>query len=181
MALDTNLSPKFCASGGRLEMCHMWQGTSPEQLDPGAQFVAERTEQEADSSVDEQSEKIRALEEELDVLRREQSKLHRGIFEAAQIQRRLCAPRHLDSGEYEVAGEIFPVRHLSGDFFKVMELDSALGIVVGDIAGKGLSAGIWRPHIDALIHPDAGAYLNPALANSQRNTEPGCEYTARTQ
>jgi len=30
----------------------------------------------------------------------------------------------------------FQFRHLSGDFFKVMELDSALGIVVGDIAGK---------------------------------------------
>ena len=152
-------------------MCHMWQGTSPEQLDPGAQFVAERTEQEADSSVDEQSEKIRALEEELDVLRREQSKLHRGIFEAAQIQRRLCAPRQLVSGEYEVAGEIFPVRHLSGDFFKVLELDSALGIVVGDIAGKGLSAGIWLPHLVSLIHRCARAHSDPADAISQANRE----------
>jgi sigma-B regulation protein RsbU (phosphoserine phosphatase) len=152
-------------------MCHMWQGTSPEKLDPGAQCVAERTEQEVDSSVDEQSEKIRALEEELDVLRREQSKLHRGIFEAAQIQRRLCAPRQLVSGEYEVAGEIFPVRHLSGDFFKVMELDSALGIVVGDIAGKGLSAGIWLPHLVSLIHRCARAHSDPADAISQANRE----------
>jgi serine phosphatase RsbU (regulator of sigma subunit) len=171
MALDTNLSADFCGGGGRLEMCQMWQGTSPEQLDPGAQFVAERTEQEVDSSVDEHSEKIRALEEELEVLRREQSKLHRGIFEAAQIQRRLCAPRQLVSGEYEVAGEIFPVRHLSGDFFKVMELDSALGIVVGDIAGKGLSAGIWLPHLVSLIHRCARAHSDPADAISQANRE----------
>src|ERR1700687_2180394 len=115
-------------------MCHMWQSTSPEQLDPDGRFFAEPTEQEADSAVDQQSEKIRALEEELDVLRREQSKLQRGIFEVDKTQRRLCAPRQFSSGDYEVAGEIFPVRHLSGDFFKVMELDSALGIVVGDIA-----------------------------------------------
>src|SRR5260370_39082339 len=107
MALDTNLSANFCGGGGRLEMCHIWQGTSPEQLDPGAQFVAERTEQEADSSVDEESEEIRALEEELDVLRREQSKLHRGIFEGAQIQRMLCAPRQLVSGQYEVVAARF--------------------------------------------------------------------------
>src|SRR5260370_17333146 len=100
MASDTNLSANFCGGGGTLEMCHMWQGASPEQLDPGAQFVAERTEQEADSSVDEQSEKIRALEEELDVLRREQSKLHRGIFEPAQIHRRLSPPRQFPSGKF---------------------------------------------------------------------------------
>jgi sigma-B regulation protein RsbU (phosphoserine phosphatase) len=169
MALDTNLSANFC--GGRLEMCHMWQGTSAKQLDPHAQFVAERAEQEADSSVDEQSEKIRAIEEELAILRREQSKLHRGIFEAAQIQRRLCAPRQFSSGEFEVAGEIFPVRHLSGDFFKVMELDSALGIAVGDIAGKGLSAGIWLPHLVSLIHRCAEAHRNPADAIAQANRE----------
>src|SRR6266403_4586480 len=171
MALDTNLSANSCGGGGRLEMCHMWQDTSPQQLDPGAQFVAERTEQEADSSVDEQSDKIRTLEEELDVLRREQSKLHRGIFEAAQIQRRLCAPRQFSSGDFEVAGEIFPVRHLSGDFFKVLELDSALGIVVGDIAGKGLSAGIWLPHLVSLIHRCARAHSDPADAISHANRE----------
>jgi sigma-B regulation protein RsbU (phosphoserine phosphatase) len=140
-------------------------------LDPSVRFVAERAEQEADSTVDQHSEKIRALEEELDVLRREQSKLHRGIFEAAQIQRRLCAPRQFSSGEFEVAGEIFPVRHLSGDFFKVMELDSALGIVVGDIAGKGLSAGIWLPHLVSLIHRCARAHRDPADAISQANRE----------
>src|SRR6266853_5715127 len=171
MALDTNLSADFCGGGGRLEMCHMWQDTSAEQLDPGAQFIAERTEQELGSSVDEQSEKVRALEEELAILRCEQSKLHRGIFEAAQIQRRLCAPRQFSSGGFEVAGEIFPVRHLSGDFFKVMELDAAVGIVVGDIAGKGLSAGIWLPHLVSLIHRCARAHSDPADAISQANRE----------
>jgi len=117
--------------------------------------------------VDGALEKIRALEEELEVLRREQSKLHRGLFEAAQIQRRLCAPRQFSSSDFEVAGEIFPVRHLSGDFFKVLELDSALGIVVGDIAGKGLSAGIWLPHLISLIHRCARAHRNPADAIAQ--------------
>src|SRR5260370_39469274 len=81
-----------------------------------------------------------SMKQELDAVRREQAKLQQAIYEAAQIQRKLCEPRELVWGEYEVAGEIFPVRHLSGDFFKVMELDSALGLTVGDIAGKGLSA-----------------------------------------
>jgi len=54
-------------------------------------------------------------------VRREHARLQQAIYEAAQIQRRLCAPRELVWGEFEIAGEIFPVRHLSGDFFKVMK------------------------------------------------------------
>ena len=53
--------------------------------------------------------------DELNALRREQAKLQQAIFEAAQVQRRLCAPRELNWGEFEVAGEIFPVRHTSAD------------------------------------------------------------------
>jgi serine phosphatase RsbU (regulator of sigma subunit) len=152
-------------------MCQMWQATNPEQLAPGVQLTGDQVKQGVDSCADEQSEEVRALEEELAILRREQSKLYRGIFEAAQIQRRLCAPRQFSSGEFEVAGEIFPVRHLSGDFFKVMELDSALGIVVGDIAGKGLSAGIWLPHLVSLIHRCALAHPDPAGAIAEANRE----------
>ena len=152
-------------------MCQLWQGAIQEASAPDVSFIANQVEQQTDSRVDGDSEKIRSLEEELAALRREQSKLYRGIFEAAQIQRRLCAPRQFSSGEFEVAGEIFPVRHLSGDFFKVMELDSALGIVVGDIAGKGLSAGIWLPHLISLIHRCAQAHPDPADAIAQANRE----------
>jgi sigma-B regulation protein RsbU (phosphoserine phosphatase) len=169
MALGTNLLANFFARG-ELDMWNTWQRTSPE-LAPGARFTREEPEHEEASCGDGRPEEIRALEEELAILRREQSKLHRGIFEAAQIQRRLCAPRQFRSGEFEVAGEIFPVRHLSGDFFKVMELDSALGIVVGDIAGKGLSAGIWLPHLVSLVHRCARAHRDPAHAMAEANRE----------
>ena len=121
-------------------------------------------------------ERIRTLEDELTALRREQSSIERSFFEAAQIQRRLCAPRQFHSREFEVAGEVFPVRHLSGDFFKVFELGSALGIIVGDIAGKGLSAGIWMPHLISLIHSCARAHSNPsdALTAANRKLCTGC-------
>jgi serine phosphatase RsbU (regulator of sigma subunit) len=107
--------------------------------------------------------------DELDTLRREHAKLQQAIYEAAQVQRRLCAPREFVWGEFEIAGEIFPVRHLSGDFFKVMELDSALGLTVGDIAGKGLSAGIWQAHLMDLIQRSARTYLHPADAVAEVN------------
>src|SRR5258708_4813104 len=118
------------------------------------------------------TESARSLRDELDSVRREHARLQQAIYEAAQIQRRLCAPRELVSGEFEIAGEIFPVRHLSGDLFKVMKLDSTLGLTVGDIAGKGLSAGIWQAHLMDLIQrcartnlpqPEAGAAAHQEL------------------
>jgi sigma-B regulation protein RsbU (phosphoserine phosphatase) len=103
-----------------------------------------------------------SLRDELDGIRRDHAKLQQAVYEAAQIQRRLCAPRELIAGEFEIAGEIFPVRHLSGDFFKVIRLDSVLGVTVGDIAGKGLSAGIWQAHLMDLVQRFARTNLPPA-------------------
>jgi len=117
------------------------------------------------------TEKAAFLADELNALRRDQAKLQQAIFEAAQVQRRLCAPRELSWGEFEIAGEIFPVRHLSGDFFKVMELGSALGVVLGDIAGKGLTAGIWQAHLMGLIQRSARRYASPADAVAEVNRE----------
>ena len=115
---------------------------------------------------------IHSVKQELDAVRGEQAKLQQAIYEAAQIQRKLCAPRELMWGEFEIAGEIFPVRHLSGDFFKVMELDSAaLGLTLGDIAGKGLSAGIWQAHLMGLIRRCARRHSDPAAAVAEVNRE----------
>src|SRR6202048_4450921 len=114
---------------------------------------------------------VEPVKQELDAVRREHAKLQQAIYEAAQIQRKLCAPRELVWGEFEIAGESFPVRHLSGDFFKVMELDSALGLTVGDIAGKGLSAGIWQDHLMGLIRRGARRHSDPAAAVAEVNAE----------
>lgn len=118
-----------------------------------------------------QTEGVQLLTDELGALRRDHAKLQQAIFEAAQVQRRLCAPRELTWREFEIAGEIFPVRHLSGDFFKVMELGSALGVVLGDIAGKGLTAGIWQAHLMGLVQRSARRHANPGAAVAEVNYE----------
>lgn len=112
-----------------------------------------------------------ALQTELDAVRREHTKLQQAVYEAAQIQRRLCAPREMAWGGFEIAGESFPVRHLSGDFFKVMELDGTLGLALGDIAGKGLSAGIWQTHLLDLMQRSARTHQHPADAVAEVNRE----------
>jgi serine phosphatase RsbU (regulator of sigma subunit) len=117
------------------------------------------------------TESLLSLKQELESVRREHAKLQQAIYEAAQIQRRLCAPREMVWGDFEIAGESFPVRHLSGDFFKVMQLGSELGLALGDIAGKGLSAGIWQAHLMDLIQRCARNYLHPADAIAGVNRE----------
>jgi len=117
------------------------------------------------------AQRVRDLQTEIAELRRTQAGIYRSFFEAAQVQRRLCAPREVRMGDFEIAGEIFPVRHLSGDFFKVIELDGALGVIVGDVAGKGLLAGIWMPHLVSLLHSNALAYANPAQVVARANRE----------
>jgi serine phosphatase RsbU (regulator of sigma subunit) len=112
---------------------------------------------------------LQSLQRDLDALHRQHARLQQAIYEAAQIQRKLCAPRELHWGDFEIAGEIFPVRHLSGDFFKVMEIGAALGLVVGDIAGKGLSAGIWQAHMMHLVERAARTHAAPTDAVAEVN------------
>lgn len=124
-------------------------------------------------------ETTQSIKEELDAVRREQAKLQQAVYEAAQIQRRLCAPRETVWGEFEIAGEIFPVRYLSGDFFKVMRLGPDLGLIVGDIAGKGFSAGIWLAHMMALVQRCARRHSDPADAVAEINQDLCLDQTER--
>jgi serine phosphatase RsbU (regulator of sigma subunit) len=113
----------------------------------------------------------RALEDELANLKREHDDLRRAIYEAAQVQRRLCGPRHLRAGPYEFASEIFPVRHLSGDFISLLHIEGDLVFAVGDIAGKGLMAGMWFTHVVGMIRRQMSVLGDPAAALSAVNRD----------
>jgi serine phosphatase RsbU (regulator of sigma subunit) len=108
----------------------------------------------------------RVLEDQLLRLKRESDGLNRAMYEAAQVQRKLCGPRYFRAGAYEFASEIFPVRHLSGDFINVMQLDGDLVFAIGDIAGKGLLAGMWFTHVVGLIRRAIATHSDPAAALS---------------
>ncbi len=113
----------------------------------------------------------RALEDQLALLRRQHDDLQRAIYEAAQTQRRLCGPRHLRREPFEIASEIFPVRHISGDFISIFDLGSNLVFAIGDIASKGLYAGMWLPHIISMVRLRMGAAGDPAAALSAINRD----------
>jgi sigma-B regulation protein RsbU (phosphoserine phosphatase) len=106
------------------------------------------------------------LEDHFAKVERENHDLSRSIYEAAQLQRRLCGPRYCRTAAYQFASEIFPVRHLSGDFICVVELEGDLVFAIGDIAGKGLAAGMWFTHVLGTIRRAIAAHGDPAAALS---------------
>jgi sigma-B regulation protein RsbU (phosphoserine phosphatase) len=94
----------------------------------------------------------RDLELKLAALQKDYADLHTAIFEAAQVHRRLCAPRLVRAGDFEIASEIFAVRHLPGDFFTVHSHGEQVVFALGDISGKGLAAGMWTTHLVGLTN-----------------------------
>ena len=101
------------------------------------------------------------LESRLAELQKDYIALHAAIFEAAQVHRRLCAPRLLRYGDFEIASEIFAVRHLPGDFFTVREARDGVILALGDICGKGLAAGMWTTHLVGLLSRHSAIVSDP--------------------
>ncbi len=91
------------------------------------------------------------LEKQVQDLRLGLAEIHTELYEAAQMQRRLSGPRLLRRGRFEIAAEIFPVRHVSGDFLTVAEAGPFVWLAIGDIAGKGLYAAMWFTQVIGLL------------------------------
>ncbi len=118
-------------------------------------------------------ERTQMLEEQLAALERKHNELLEMISTAAQTQRKLCGARGVRRGKFEIASEIFPVRHLSGDFSLVLDFGATTGLAVGDIAGKGYIAGLWLAHLAGLVHTHLGSGLDPSEAVAVINRELG--------
>jgi sigma-B regulation protein RsbU (phosphoserine phosphatase) len=101
------------------------------------------------------------LEQRLEKLQQDYAELNTAIFEAAQVHRRLCAPSLVRHGGFDVASEIFAVRHLPGDFFSVEETSEGLILALGDIGGKGLAAGMWVTHLVGLVRTHTAKSSDP--------------------
>jgi len=116
----------------------------------------------------------RDLEAKLETLQRHYAELNTAIFEAAQVHRRLCAPSLVRRGAFDVASEIFAVRHLPGDFFSVEETSKGLVLALGDIGGKGLAAGMWVTHLIGLLRTHTAADSDPEAIVAGVNRDIAC-------
>ena len=108
-----------------------------------------------------ESSQLRELELKLEAIQKQYAELNTAIFEAAQVHRRLCAPTLVHYGSFDIASEIFAVRHLPGDFFTTEETKEGMVLALGDIGGKGLAAGMWVSHLAGSIRTHTAANSSP--------------------
>lgn len=115
------------------------------------------------------TEKNRQLQKAYDELKAaqeqliEKERLEKELQVAANIQMSIL-PDVLPSVEgYDFGGRILPARQVGGDFYDVFDLGSGkYGILIGDVADKGVPSAIFMARAHALI-----------IAESDRITSPG--------
>ena len=107
--------------------------------------------------------------DEMDSLLRERVDLHAQIADVVQIQRKLSGPRVLHRGDLQFAREVFAARYLSGDFTTFSQEGSRVLAVLGDIAGKGVGAGMWFTHLAGLLQSCGRPDFNPSTTASEIN------------
>lgn len=113
----------------------------------------------------------RILQAELSDAISERDELRRIMFEAAQMQRRLCGPRRLRRGSFEFATELFPARHLSGDFISLFDCGPEIAFAIGDITGKGLPAAMWFTHMMVSLRDQMFSNSTPSDAIHSINND----------
>lgn len=114
------------------------------------------------------TEKNRQLQEAFDELKAaqeqliEKERLERELQVAAEIQMSILpdvmpAPEGFDFG-----GRILPARQVGGDFYDVFELgDDKIGVLIGDVADKGVPSAIFMARAHALIIAEADSTTTP--------------------
>jgi serine phosphatase RsbU (regulator of sigma subunit) len=107
--------------------------------------------------------------DEMESLLRERVDLHAQIADAVQIQRKLSGPRVLHCGDLQFAREVFAARYLSGDFTTFSQEGPRVLAVLGDIAGKGVAAGMWFTHLAGLLQSCGRPDFSPSKIASEIN------------
>lgn len=82
---------------------------------------------------------------------------------ARKIQSVLLPPAQLLSGRYEFAGHMRPADEVGGDYFDALEAGGKLWVLIGDVSGHGISAGLImmmvQTAVRSLVHSFAAAAL----------------------
>jgi serine phosphatase RsbU (regulator of sigma subunit) len=86
----------------------------------------------------------------------EKERLERELKVAAEIQLSILPDVLPSHPNYDFGGRILPARQVGGDFYDVFDLgDDRLGVLIGDVADKGVPSAIFMARAHALIIAEA--------------------------
>jgi sigma-B regulation protein RsbU (phosphoserine phosphatase) len=130
--------------------------------------LSQRLENTNVSTFRDLTEKNRQLQQAFDELKDaqeqliEKERLERELQVAAEIQMSIL-PDVLPANEnYDFGGRILPARQVGGDFYDVFDVgDGKLGVLIGDVADKGVPSAIFMARAHALIIAEADGATSP--------------------
>jgi stage II sporulation SpoE-like protein len=93
---------------------------------------------------------------------------------ARSIQQRILPPQELSGDGYRISARNLPARFVAGDFYDVFLLpDGAVGLVVADVAGKGMGASLIMATVKAALpFLAADRSVDEALREANRRLKP---------
>ncbi len=114
----------------------------------------------------------------------ENARMHREMLERQRLEQQLEAakviqesflPKEMPScpmHRFEVAAHYEPARAIGGDFYDFIALDGdRLGVVVGDVSGKGIPAALFMARLISDLHTYAKADIPPHETLSRLNAQ----------
>lgn len=114
------------------------------------------------------TEKNRQLQRAFDELKAaqeqliEKERMERELKVAADIQMAILPDVLPINPGFDFGGRILPARQVGGDFYDVFNLgDNRLGVLIGDVADKGVPSAIFMARAHALIIAEADGATNP--------------------
>jgi phosphoserine phosphatase RsbU/P len=123
------------------------------------------------------TEKNRQLQQAYDDLKAAQAQLiekermERELKVAADIQMSILPDILPLNDNYDFGGRILPARQVGGDFYDVFKLyDNKLGVLIGDVADKGVPSAIFMARAHALIIAEADRAMTPGEVLMMANT-----------
>jgi serine phosphatase RsbU (regulator of sigma subunit) len=104
------------------------------------------------------------------VERLEKARLDKELRTAAEVQRTLLAHTRHMAGWSDTVGDSIPCRAIGGDFFAFVDLPKGdIGIMLGDVAGKGPAAALLAAMVQGMFETEAPAGGGPAATLSRIN------------
>src|SRR4051812_47989870 len=87
-------------------------------------------------------------------------------LEAAAIAQRWVMPRRVSQvGPFRITGESRPGQYVGGDFFDVVDIGGRrVGVAIGDVGGKGVSASVLMTATQGFLHASLGGHGEPGRA-----------------
>lgn len=86
---------------------------------------------------------------------RQAERMHRQLQIASDVQRRLLPADRLAFAGVDLAARYVSAGSVSGDFYDVLELGEHVGLVVGDVVGKGVPAALLMASVRSLFRAHA--------------------------